>query len=153
MADFRLLVNLANRIIQDGQICLNLALRKHGLRSSEANVLMFLYSSGDGVPQDAIVSGIDISKAAISRTVESLERKGFLTRTRNHADRRSYQVWLTEKARTLQDYIQGQYMEMVAAASQGVPDDKVEEFTRLFEKVAENLDAYRQERFGRGPRF
>ena len=148
MSDFRVIVNLATRIIQDGQVCLNMALSKYGLSSSEANVLMFLYSSGDGIPQDTIVSGTAVSKAAISRTVDSLVRKGFLSRTRNSTDKRLYQVWLTEKARNLQDYIQDQYNQMVTAASRGVPQDKVEEFTSIFRQVAENLDAYREERFG-----
>lgn len=145
MPDYRLLVNLANRIIQDGQACLNLAMRRHGLSSPEANVLMFLYTSGDGVRQDSIVSGIDVSKAAISRTVASLERKGLIMRTRSQSDRRSYQIILTDKARELQGYIQRRYEDMIRAAAEGIPDQTVEESIQVFERVAENLSRYREQ--------
>ena len=145
MTDFRLLVNLANRIIHDAQICLNLALQQLGLSSPEANVLMFLYSSRAGIRQDDIVFGIDASKAAISRTVSSLERKGLIVRMKREGDRRSYEIRLTDKARGLQSYIQAQYQDMVQAASKGIPDQVVEEFTQVFEKVAENLSRYRQQ--------
>ena len=146
LADFRLLVNLGNRIVQDGQVCLNVALREHGVSSSEANVLMFLYASGDGVTQDTIVSGVDVSKAAISRTLGSMERKSLIVRSKNESDRRSYRIWLTDKARRLRDYIEAQYKELVIAAAEGISKGAVEEFTRVLQRVAENLESYRKQR-------
>lgn len=146
MADFRLLVNLGNRIVQDGQVCLNVALREHGVSSAEANVLMFLYTSGDGVTQDTIVSGVDVSKAAISRTLASMERKSLIVRSKNEFDRRSYRIWLTDRARGLRDYIEAQYKELVIAAAEGIAEEEVEGFTRVLQRVAENLESYRKRR-------
>ncbi len=146
LADFRLLVNLGNRIVQDGQVCLNAALREYGVSSAEANVLMFLYASGDGFTQDTIVSGVSVSKAAISRTLGSMERKSLIVRSRNESDRRSYRIWLTDRARRLRDYIEAQYKELVIAAAEGIAQEEVEGFTRVLQRVAENLESYRKGR-------
>ncbi len=144
MEDFRLIVSLASRIIQAGQICLASSLKGTGLRSAEANVLMFLYTNGDGVKQDDIVSAVEVSRPAISRTIASLASKGYVTLTTATTDKRARVVSLTEKARQHQAFINTQYANMVRAASEGVPAEAVQQFIGVFRKVAENLDAYRR---------
>lgn len=149
MTDFQLLVSLASRIIQSGQMCLSRSLRDSGLSSAEANVLMFLYLSGDGVRQDDIVSAIEISKAAISRTVASLVRKGYLTAEPSPDDKRVRVIRLTAKARDAQAFIDEQYASMIRAASRGVPSDTVRAAIEVCRKVADNLDAFRAQITGR----
>lgn len=145
MKDFQLLVSLAGRIIQGCQICLNGALRPIGIGSAEANVLMFLFTSGDGVNQEDIVAAIEVSKPAISRTIASLVTKGFLTRQLNESDRRSYVIHLTDKARQKEPFIQEQYATLVEAASKGVSPDRVAGFIEVFRQVADNVDSYGKE--------
>lgn len=144
MTRFELLVSLASRIIQNGQLCIVNALQEKQLGSAEANVLMFLYANGDGVKQDDIVSGVAVSKPAISRTVMSLEKKGYVTRKHSRVDKRAYLVYLTDKARREESFIQKQYADLVTAAATGIPEEKVEEFIEIFKKVADNLDNHRK---------
>lgn len=141
---FQLLVSISSRIIQAGQLCVTNALREKNLGSAEANVLMFLYSNGDGVKQDDIVSGVDVSKPAISRTVTSLVKKGYITRKHSPTDKRAYLVYLTEKARREEEHIQKQYADLVIAAAAGIPEDKIEEFIEIFRQVADNLEEHRK---------
>lgn len=143
MKDFQMLVNLASSIIHDCQICLNRALREIGLGSAEANVLVFLYNNGDGVRQDDIVAAAEVSKPAISRTIASLESKGYIHREEGERDRRSRVVRLTEKARRDEAFIQRQYADLVAAASDGIPDDMVADFIKVFSQVAGNVSLHR----------
>lgn len=105
---------------------------------------MFLYSNGDGVKQDDIVSGVDVSKPAISRTVTSLVKKGYITRKHSPTDKRAYLVYLTEKARREEEHIQKQYADLVIAAAAGIPEDKIEEFIEIFRQVADNLEEHRK---------
>ena len=81
MCDIRSMISSASSIIQNAQLYLNQALQPKNLGSAEANVLMFLYTNGDHVIQDAVVVGVEVSKPAISRTIRSLERKGYITRS------------------------------------------------------------------------
>ncbi len=144
MTKFQLLINLASRIIQSGQLCIISALREKQLGSAEANVLMFLYTNGEGVKQDDIVTGVAVSKPAISRTIVSLETKGYIFRKQCTEDKRAYLVYLTEKARREEECIQKQYTELVKVAAAGIPEEKVEEFIEIFKQVAENLDKHRR---------
>lgn len=149
MTPFQLLVSLAGRILQSGQLYLNSALREKQLGSAEANILMFLYTHGDGVRQEDIVAGVDVSKPAVSRTIMSLVKKGYVKRVRNEADKRSYIIWLTDKARKEEAFIQKHYEDLVVAACSGIPEGKIEEFVGVLSKVADNLDAHRNAKFGK----
>lgn len=142
MTRFQLVVSLAGRIIQAGQIHLNRALRERHLGSAEANILMFLYTNGDGVRQEDIVAGVDVSKPAVSRTVTSLVKKGYLRRIPGSQDRRFRIVLLTEKARKDREIIEKHFEDLVNVASRGIPEERVEEFIEVFRKVADNLEAY-----------
>ncbi len=144
MTRFQLLVNLAGRIIQAGQLCVISTLHEKQLGSAEANVLMFLFTNGDGVKQEEIVAGVAVSKPAISRTVMSLEKKGYVTREHSTKDKRAYLVHLTAKAQREEDFIQKQYADLVDVAAAGIPEEKVEEFIEIFKQVADNLDNYRK---------
>lgn len=145
MKDFRVLVTLASRIIRDCQVCLNKALSEIGLGSAEANVLMFLFDGGDGCRQEDIVAATEVSKPAISRTVASLEAKGYVVREEHPGDRRSRIVKLTEKAKATREVIEQRYWDVISAATRDIPEAKVQEFMALFSQVAGNVAAYREE--------
>jgi DNA-binding MarR family transcriptional regulator len=142
--DFQTLVSLASRIIHDCQVYLNSALAEIGLGSAEANVLMFLYNGGDGARQDDIVAATDVSKPAISRTVASLEAKGYVVREQALSDKRSRVVRLTEKAKAIQATIEGHYSDLVSAAARDIPADRVHEFMAMLSQVARNIARYRE---------
>ncbi|HHX27983.1 MAG: MarR family winged helix-turn-helix transcriptional regulator [Bacillota bacterium] len=148
MEDFRMLVSLASRIIHDCQVTLNRTLMDLGLGSAEANVLMFLYSGGDGVRQDDIVAATEVSKPAISRTVASLEAKGYVVREQALSDKRSRIVRLTEKAKAIQAVVEQHYSDLVSAAARDIPADRIHEFMAMFSQVARNVARYREDVLG-----
>lgn len=143
MNGIKQLISAGNNIVQSAQLYLNQVLKQKQLSGAEANVLMFLYNDGDGVMQDAIVSAVEVSKPAISRTINSLVKKGYITRKPNPADKRSRLISLTAKAWEEEAYIQSVYADFLAIAASGLPIDKVDEFTKLLQKVSDNLDSYR----------
>ncbi len=147
MYDFQLIVSSAGRVIQIGKICISKALKEIGLGSAESDVLLFLYSKGDGIRQDDIVAGVEVSKPAISRTIHSLEKKGFVIREQNAEDKRSYVIWLTDKAKDAEELIKGQYRDLLNASCLGIPEEKVKEVIEVFKDVLNNMEKYRIERF------
>ncbi len=144
MQGIKQLISAGNNIVQSAQLYLNQAFKVKQLSSAETNVLMFLYTNGDRVSQDAIVSGVDVSKPAISRTINSLEAKGYIVREPNPADRRSNLINLTEKAWQEEEYIQSVYADFLTIAAKGLPEAKVSEFTELLQQVSDNIDFYRR---------
>lgn len=144
MQGIKQLISAGNNIVQSAQLYLNQAFKEKQLSSAETNVLMFLYTNGDHVSQDAIVSGVDVSKPVISRTINSLEAKGYIVRELNPADRRSNLINLTEKAWQEEEYIQSVYADFLTIAAKGLPVAKVSEFTELLQQVSDNIDFYRR---------
>ncbi len=144
MQGIKQLISAGNNIVQSAQLYLNQAFKEKQLSGAETNVLMFLYSNGDRVSQDAIVSGVEVSKPAISRTINSLENKGYIVREANPVDKRSKLINLTEKAWQEEEYIQSVYSDFLSIAAHGLPIDKVDEFVQLLQKVSDNIDSYRR---------
>lgn len=143
MESIKQLINAGSNIVQSAQLYLNQAFKEKQLSSAETNVLMFLYTNGDQVSQDIIVTGVEVSKPAISRTIHSLEDKGYIIRKSNPADKRSNLISLTEKAWHEENYIQSVYAGFLSIAAQGLPAAKVVEFAELLQQVSDNIDSYR----------
>lgn len=144
MQSIKQLISAGNNIVQSAQLYLNQAFKAKQLSGAETNVLMFLYTNGDRVSQDAIVSGVEVSKPAISRTINSLENKGYIVREPNPSDKRSNLINLTEKAWQEEEYIQSVYADFLTIAAKGLPVAKVNEFVELLQQVSDNIDFYRR---------
>jgi len=89
------------------------ALKPYDLNTTEAMVLLALYEKGGSVAedvfddihghklsksQDQIIEDLQYDKAAMTRTMQALETKGFVVRRENPRDSRSYLFSATEKA-------------------------------------------------------
>jgi len=141
--DFYSIIAYATRMVQIGKICVNKGLKEIGLTSSESDVLMFLYANGDDIRQNHIAAGVEVSKAAISRTINSLERKGYIVREQRDEDRRAWYVRLSHKAWVHKEFIQKQYADLVEAACRGIDEHKVAEIVDIFKTVVDNMEEYR----------
>lgn len=76
------------------------AIKELNISSSEFSYLKELIHN-DGVIQDTIVKNTCVDKAAASRFIKSLEEKNIITRKKNELDKRSINVFLTEKGKSL----------------------------------------------------
>ena len=72
-------------------------LQDSGLSPAEFLYLGTLYEQ-DGITQDELAREHCIDKAATARTLQHMERSGFVERRQDAEDRRAKQVWLTPKA-------------------------------------------------------
>ncbi|MDR1767490.1 MAG: MarR family transcriptional regulator [Propionibacteriaceae bacterium] len=91
-----------------------------GLSGAEGDVMFQLLSADAPVPQNQFGELLDVGKAAVSRTLGTLEDKAYVVRLRPHGDRRTYTVTLTEKARQAAAAIQRAYLDLYATSAAGV---------------------------------
>lgn len=56
----------------------------------------------DGLTQKALVKRLDVEQATMANTLTRMERDGLIRRKPNPADARSQQIWLTPRARKLE---------------------------------------------------
>lgn len=81
------------------KIYLKNALKQYDMNATEAMVLLVLYQkSANTKTQDQIIAELQYDKAAMTRTMQSLEKKNFVTRQNNPGDNRSYLFSVTEIA-------------------------------------------------------
>lgn len=135
----------ANNIIRTSRLLLNHSLRPLGLSSAEGNVLLEMLTGGDGLLQEQLVEKLDISKSAVSRALDSLERKAYVVRHHHPSDRRGRLVFLTLRAQRLGPHLERVYEDLFDAASRDIDDREIAQFTDLFRRVSDNLTQARQE--------
>lgn len=134
----------ANNIIRSSRHIINENLKPLNLSSSEGNILIHLITQEQQFRQEEIVEQLDISKPAVSRALESLEKKGFVVREKDPSDRRASQVMLTEKVRVIAPKIERVYNEVFSIAAQGITEAEITGFIELFGKVSRNFSAARK---------
>jgi DNA-binding MarR family transcriptional regulator len=73
---------------------------KYGLGSTGYGFLLSLRNQ-EGITQRELCSGLSIDDGLGSRTSVSLEKRGYIVRKRSKEDKRSYEVYLTNKAKAI----------------------------------------------------
>ena len=140
MAEIRSIWLHANNIIRSARQIVNENLRPLNLSSAEGNILLHLLTQGEEMRQEQLVEQLDISKPAVSRALDSLEKKGFVTRQDDPNDRRAHRVRLTDKARSIGPAVEQIYNRVYAVAIQGVTPEEVDSFVALFERISDNFE-------------
>lgn len=125
-------ITLANRYYYQ---YLNWALEPCGVNSSQ--YLFILNICRDpGITQDRLPERICVNKSTVTRTLAQLEKNGFIERKINPADKRTTNVYPTERARQVYPRI----MEVIAVWDEAVtstlaPEER-EQLLSLLQRVA-----------------
>lgn len=139
MVDIRDIWLHANNMIRSARQMINENLRSLNLSSAEGNILVHLLTHGQELAQEQLVDQLDVSKPAISRAIASLEKKGFVARRRDPVDKRAYKVRLTEQALTIGPAIEQIYSDVFTLALQGISQEELDYFMKLFRRISENF--------------
>lgn len=78
-------------------IFLNRELAGTELNATEFMYIGYLYQN-DGIAQDDLARKFLVDKAAITRTLKNMEKKGFIRRVKSEEDGRERHIYLTDKA-------------------------------------------------------
>jgi len=108
------------------------------LTTSEMHVVMAVGHACDcgDVPRPRDIGhALHLSPSALSQTLGSLEKKGYIVRERHASDGRSVAVLLTETGRSVVDEGVCAYRESMRELRAYLGDDDLREFARLLNKV------------------
>lgn len=139
MSGIRDIWGFANNIIRSSRQLVNEKLEPLGLSSAQGNILLHLLTQKDGLRQEDLVEELDISRPAVSRALESLQKKDFIQRIRDREDRRVRRVYLTEKARSVGSEIENIYNEVLSLAAQDLSKEEIQAFIQIFKQVSESF--------------
>jgi MarR family transcriptional regulator for hemolysin len=148
MSQLRDIWPLANSVIRTARQMVNRRLQPLGLSSAEGNILFHLLTQARAMSQEEIVAQLDISKPAVSRALDTLEAKGYVSRARDSVDRRVNRVTLTDRAHSAAASIEQVYAEVIGTAASAVTPAEAAEFIDVFRRVSAVLTAATQDRQG-----
>lgn len=126
----------AHRILRNARQMINQALRPLGITSAEGNILLHLMMQQGPVHQEQVAEDLGIGKAAISRAVDSLERKGYLLRARDAGDKRRWRLDVTDKARSCMADVQEAYDAVYRRAQQALPGADFAQLVAMMDVIA-----------------
>ena len=129
----------AHNMLRSARQYINENLRPLGISSAEGNILLHLFTQGQEMGQEQLVTQLDVSKAAISRSLHSLEAKGYITRQRDPDDKRAYRIQLTDAALEIGPAVEGIYNHIFALAVQNISQDELDCLMNLFGRISENF--------------
>lgn len=139
MSEIREIWLHAHNMIRSARQIINEDLHPLGLSSAEGNIVLHLFTQGQEMGQDQLVAQLDVSKAAVSRTLNSLAKKGFITRQRDPEDNRAHRIRLTDKALEIGPAVEHIYNHIFTLAVRGISQDELECFMNLFSRISENF--------------
>jgi len=133
------------RVLRTARQIINAELEPLNLSSAEGDILFHILAGDSKFTQENLAESLDIGKAAISRAVNSLERKGYLARVRLSEDRRAYIVSPTDKAFSAGKEIKRIYNSLYMNAKKDITDEELESIESMLSRVSINLQTLENE--------
>ncbi|MCT2558977.1 MarR family transcriptional regulator [Tsuneonella sp. YG55] len=93
----------------------------------------------EGVNQGGLAERLDVEPITVCRMVDRLQDAGLVERRADPADRRSWRLFLTDRARSLLDQLRPLADAMIEDALDGLNGAEREVLRDLLERIRENL--------------
>lgn len=117
----------------------NQQLKDINISSSEFPFLLYL-NSIDGVTQETFAQYYGMDKAAVTRTIQSLEEKGFVYRAKNKEDLRCNYIYLTDKSKDILPELRLRVDRWSAFLKEGLDDKEVEMVISILNRMVEKVE-------------
>ncbi len=117
---------------------------QHILARREVNLGHWFYlrilSEHDGLSQQELSRRVGIHPNTAVPALDSMEKNGLVTRTRDPKDRRRFCIHLTEKGRGFRDEMAPPIKAMLARSVNGVSTEELDVFFNVLDKIWNNLN-------------
>ena len=112
----------------------------HGATSAQWRA-MFRLSREPGMKQVELADRLDVEPITAGRIVDRLEEAGLVERRRDPVDRRSWRLFLTDKADPLIERLKVLAENCLSGALAGISDQEIVALRTTLEKIRENMGA------------
>ena len=120
------------------KIYLDKQLAPFGINSSQYMFLIKICDS-PGVLQDSLINMFYVHPSNIVRTIAALEKQGMITRSPNDQDKRTWQLYPTERALSISEKIRTICENTEALLLQGLSEAEKSLFIDLLMKAGKNI--------------
>ncbi len=111
-----------------------------GVTPAQWQVLVVLWEE-DGIVQRELAERMVIEQATLTRTLDRMERDGFVERRRDEHDRRRFRVFVTETGFGLINLLVPEAMKTLAAVTEGFSEEEAELFRSFLRRIIGNVNA------------
>lgn len=123
-------------LYRKSHIWLNNSCAQCGLTAAQAMVILIVCDFRS-LTQDEITKRLGLDKSVIAKTVSKMEETGFLVRTTNPKDKRTYDIQPTDKAWEVYPFVQEQIDACFQRMTQQMSERQRTEFKELLLLAAE----------------
>lgn len=116
-----------------------------GLTEARWLVLLSLARRGDGITQTTLAARLRIEGPTLVRTLDWLQRQGFVERRITPQDRRAKTIHLTEKARPVVLRIEEEAATVRGEILAGIPEEELALCLTILQRVADGLARVEEE--------
>ena len=123
-------------LYRKSHIWLSEGCEQYDLTAAQAVVILIVCDHGE-LTQDEVTKRLSLDKSAIAKTVTKLAELGFIERSTNPKDKRTFDIRPTEKARAAYPHVQEQIENCFGRMTGRMSDSERDEFRRLLLLAAE----------------
>ncbi len=116
-------------------------LKEFDLSFGEQIILMFL-STNENVNQDTIAKTYMIDKGMVAKTLDKLEKKGYVLRRQNPENKRENIISLEQKGYDILCHMRVIHKEWNELLYDGISEEEIKLLKSLTEKMVENVTKY-----------
>ncbi|KTC96601.1 MarR family winged helix-turn-helix transcriptional regulator [Legionella erythra] len=116
----------------------NELLKPYDINHAYTFILMELFNQ-DGLTQTELVQRIDVEQPTAVRTLDRMERDGFIHRQPSPLDRRAVLIYLSEKGKQTEPMLAENARRLNDLALQGFSEAEKNQFQALIKRVLDNL--------------
>jgi len=106
---------------------------------------LFTLSRQEGLTQGALAELMEVEPITACRMIDRLEEAGHVERRRDPADRRAWNIYLTDRSRPLIAQLKAVADEMAATALDGISPAEHDALANTLSRIRTNLNARMQE--------
>ena len=136
--------NSAGYLVRDTHLLFAKALRdrlqSHQITHGQWYFLRALWDE-EGLSQRELSRRVGTTEPTTVSALRLLARNGMIERVRNPKDRRTINIYLTDKARDMRSELMPVAIEVNEVATAGLTDEEFRQFRALLQRVRENLSA------------
>jgi DNA-binding MarR family transcriptional regulator len=112
------------------------ACQRMGLTFSEFTVLMRIHAN-PGVKHDDLAKVLFLDKAVVTRTINSLEQKGYIVRSQDKLDKRVKHVYLSVEAESYYPFLHNVLKTWMDYLCEGMSEKELEKMNKFFQHLTD----------------
>ena len=132
---------LTSKIVRNVRKIKALEMEEFNLKSPHVSCLYYLFKSENGLMAKEICDICEEDKAAVSRSLDYLEKQGYIICESKTEKRYNSLITLTEKGRKIGEIVAKKIDIAVQKASEGISEEKRAIFYGCLNAISENLQS------------